>query len=255
MPLVIDPANRQNRGSHFLYLIGRLADGATLASAQGRARDAARGWPSTVAAAGRRQLRAAHAGHQEPPASLRRAAAADRRRRADRGVRPAGRRGVRAADRVREPRQPAARARRVAAQGVRGARGARRGRARLLRQFMVEGCLLSLSGAALGLGVAVARRARADRRVSRQPAAIGRRHLDAGVLAFTLVIGLLTGAVFGLAPLLHLVGRRDVDGAEGRRHANHGRSRTQPDPPRRWSPPKWRSRWRSSSAPACCCAR
>src|SRR5207244_5619215 len=35
---------------------------------------------------------------------------------------------------------------------VRRALGA--GRARLLRQFMVEGCLLSFSGAALGLGVA-----------------------------------------------------------------------------------------------------
>ncbi len=31
LPLVLNPASRQNRGSHYLYLIGRLADGATLA--------------------------------------------------------------------------------------------------------------------------------------------------------------------------------------------------------------------------------
>ena len=29
MPLGLNPANRQNRGSHFLYLIGRLSEGVT----------------------------------------------------------------------------------------------------------------------------------------------------------------------------------------------------------------------------------
>src|SRR4051812_13306169 len=33
LPLVINPGNRQNRGSHFMHLIGRIAPGATLASA------------------------------------------------------------------------------------------------------------------------------------------------------------------------------------------------------------------------------
>src|SRR5207247_8230466 len=85
---------------------------------------------------------------------------------------------------------------------VRSALGA--GRARLLRQFMVEGCLLSFTGAALGLGVAIfGLRAL----IAAYPDSLPRSadiSLDLGVLAFTLIVGLATGAVFGLAPLLHL---------------------------------------------------
>ena len=69
---------------------------------------------------------------------------------------------------------------------------------------MVEGCLLSFTGAALGLGVAVAG---VRALIAAYPDSLPRSAdvtLDLGVLAFTLVIGLATGAVFGLAPLLHL---------------------------------------------------
>src|SRR5262245_7363503 len=34
LPLAVNPGNRQNRGNHFLYLIGRLKDGVTAAQAQ-----------------------------------------------------------------------------------------------------------------------------------------------------------------------------------------------------------------------------
>ena len=34
LPLGLNPANRQNRGSHNLYLVGRLKDGVTHAAAQ-----------------------------------------------------------------------------------------------------------------------------------------------------------------------------------------------------------------------------
>src|SRR5262249_61207171 len=44
-PLVVDPANRtQGRSSHFLYLIGRLAPGATLASAKAELDILLAGW-------------------------------------------------------------------------------------------------------------------------------------------------------------------------------------------------------------------
>ena len=85
---------------------------------------------------------------------------------------------------------------------VRTALGA--GRVTLMRQFMVEGCLLSFSGAVLGLGIAVAG---VRALIAAYPDSLPRSadvSLDLGVLAFTLVIGLATGAVFGLAPLLHL---------------------------------------------------
>src|SRR5206468_7380579 len=34
LPLTLDPANPGNRGGHFLYLVGRLKNGATLAQAK-----------------------------------------------------------------------------------------------------------------------------------------------------------------------------------------------------------------------------
>ena len=34
MPLGLNPGHRQNRGSHYLYLVGRLKDGVTPQAAQ-----------------------------------------------------------------------------------------------------------------------------------------------------------------------------------------------------------------------------
>ena len=44
MPLGLNPANRQNRGSHFLYLIGRLRDGVDAAGGANGAGRAIRNW-------------------------------------------------------------------------------------------------------------------------------------------------------------------------------------------------------------------
>jgi putative ABC transport system permease protein len=202
-PLVLNPANRQNRGSHFLYLIGRLADGASLTSANAELETLLAGWQGSIA-------------------------------------RPDPTRGIHAPDpknhRLRlDPLQlqivGGARTAVLVLQGavvfvlliacanlanlllaraesrhkefaVRAALGA--GRWRLLRQFMVEGCVLSFTGAALGLGVAVAG---VRALIAAYPNSLPRSAdvaLDLGVLAFTLLISLATGAVFGLAPLLHL---------------------------------------------------
>jgi putative ABC transport system permease protein len=85
---------------------------------------------------------------------------------------------------------------------IRAALGA--GRWRLFRQFITEGIVLSVAGGALGLFLAwVGLRALLGANPDSIPrsAEIG---LDANVLLFTLIIALLTGIVFGLAPLLHL---------------------------------------------------
>src|SRR5262249_16760444 len=85
---------------------------------------------------------------------------------------------------------------------VRAALGA--GRGRLLCQFMAEGCVLSFTGAALGLGVAVVG---IRALIAAYPNSLPRSadvSVDLSVLTFTLIISLATGVVFGLAPLLHL---------------------------------------------------
>jgi predicted permease len=203
-PLVINPANRQNRGSHFLYLIGRLADGSTLDTAKAELDTLLARWPDSIAR----------------PAD------------ATRGVHTPDTKNHRLRlDALQMQIVGGARTAVLVLQGavvfvlliacanlanlllaraesrhkefaVRSALGA--GRWRLLRQFIVEGCVLSFSGAALGLGVAVfGLRAL----IAAYPDSLPRSadiSLDLGVLAFTLIIGLATGAVFGLAPLLHL---------------------------------------------------
>ena len=86
---------------------------------------------------------------------------------------------------------------------IRGAMGA--GLSRLARQFITEGILLALCGAALGLALAyggirlvqltnAGGIPRADEIV-----------MDARVLIFTLVTSIVTGALFGLAPLVPLL--------------------------------------------------
>jgi putative ABC transport system permease protein len=212
LPLTLDPANRQNRANHFLFLIGRLRDGATLASANAELETVLANWgPSLLAArppdpnAGRDAIVGVHA--PDPK---------NHRIRLD----PLQTQIVGGARRAVLVLQGAvvfvlliacanlanlllARAEsRHKEFAVRAALGA--GRIQLLRQFLIEGCLLSLMGAALGFGIAVGG-VRAI--LITYPDSLPRSAdvtLDVGVLAFTLAVGLLTGAVFGFAPLLHV---------------------------------------------------
>jgi len=69
---------------------------------------------------------------------------------------------------------------------------------------MLEGCVLSTIGAALGVGVAVAGlRAMIAAYPDTLPRSAG-VSIDVTVLLFTAIVALLTGVVFGIAPLVHL---------------------------------------------------
>lgn len=102
---------------------------------------------------------------------------------------------ARAADRAREI-------------GIRVALGA--GRGRLLRQLLTESMLLSIVGAAAGIAVAVWANAAIMSLIPTLPTPVTLSiELDTTVLAFTSVIAVLTGIVFGLLPALR-ASRPDV---------------------------------------------
>jgi putative ABC transport system permease protein len=90
---------------------------------------------------------------------------------------------------------------------VRNALGASRGR--VIRQLLTESTLLSLGGALAGILLAMLA---VPALLALAPAAgvprIDEIHIDAGVLVFALLLGALTGILFGLAPALQATGNR-----------------------------------------------
>jgi predicted permease len=234
MPLGLNPGNRQNRGSHFLYLIGRLKDGVTPQQAQTELTMLIQNWSERVGVKQHvfaplpadEELRKVDpgAGHllQMTPVQEQMVGSASRAIWVLQGAvgfvlliacaNLANLLLARAETRHREF-------------AVRTALGA--GRGRLLAQFMTEGVLLSIVGGVLGLLLA---RAGVQALIRMYPTSLPRTSevtVDPLVLLFTLGVSILTGLVFGLAPLMHtrvsgLVTALKEGGAKGATgHARH----------------------------------
>ena len=204
LPLTINPANFQNqRSSHFMYLVGRLKEGITAGQAQADLNNMIQQWrglsgnrhspqpPGPTGAGGHmlqmEPLKQEMIGNIGTALWVLQGAVGFVLLIACANL--ANLILARAESRQKEF-------------AIRSALGASRWR--LLRQFLTEGVLLSLVGGALGAALGFwGLRAL----LAANPESIPRAleiALDWKVLAFTFLISILTGAIFGMAPLLHL---------------------------------------------------
>jgi putative ABC transport system permease protein len=197
LPVNLDPAERtRRRGNHFLYLVGRLAPGVTLPQARAELETLLASWQDVA----RDQHTPSVKQHRLRYDDLLGQLVGDVRRAlwvlqaaviAVLLIACANLANLLLARSEARQREFA----------VRAALGA--GRARLLRQFTIEGIVLALLGATAGTAAAwVALRGLSAVGLEALPR-LGEIALDGTVLAFTLILAVATGLLFGLAPMLH----------------------------------------------------
>jgi putative ABC transport system permease protein len=197
LPLGLNPANRENRGNHFLYVIGRLKDDVNIQMAQAELDALLENWGERAGVTGHVPQRP---GHILQMTSLQEEMLGSAARSI--WVLQAAVALVLLIACANLANLLLARAEiRHRELAVRAALGA--GRSRLIRQFVTEGVLLSIAGGALGLVFA---HAGVRALVSAYPASLPRTNevsIDALALVFTFGIATATGIVFGLAPIVH----------------------------------------------------
>jgi putative ABC transport system permease protein len=197
VPLALDRVNTRPRSNHFLFLVGRLNDGVTLAQARAEVGTLVAQWNETVGGGHTPRPE----GHPLGMELLEEEVVGE--------IRPAllvllGAVGfvlliacanvgnlllARAESRQKEI-------------AVRTALGA--GRGRLIKQFLTESVVLSLAGGVVGLALGALG---VRMLLATNPDSIPRVSeiaLDGSVLLFTLIVAVVAGVLFGFAPLLHL---------------------------------------------------
>lgn len=197
VPLGLDPTNRANRGSHYLYLVGRLKSDVSQARAASELKGLVHQWGQinpgthtpndTLHALQLASLRTEVVGNVARALWVLQGAVVLVLLIACANV--ANLLLVRAEGRHKEF-------------SIRTALGA--GKGRILRQFTAEGMVLTTLGAAFGLLLA---RWGLKALLIANPDSIPRSAeiaIDPRVLLFTLIVALVTATIFGLAPLLHL---------------------------------------------------
>jgi putative ABC transport system permease protein len=197
VPMGLDPTDRRSRGSHFLYLVGRLKADVSEGKAKAELRTIVHQWGEinpgmhvpndTTHALQLASLRTEVVGNVARALWVLQGAVVLVLLIACANV--ANLLLVRAEGRHKEF-------------SIRTALGA--GRGRILRQFTAEGLVLTTLGAVLGLLLA---RAGLKALLLANPDSIPRSAevaIDPRVLLFTLAIAVVTATIFGLAPLLHL---------------------------------------------------
>ena len=198
LPLQLAPSLRQFRESHFLSVLGRLKNGVGPEQAEAELASLVASWGERTGASGHVFAPGEHIVQMEPVLDE----VVGSARRALWMLQAAvGLVLLIACANLANLLVARAEARRREI-AVRTAIGA--GRRRLLAQFVAEGLVLSGLGGALGLVIAWAGVRALTVAYAESVPRVADITLDPAVLGFTLLVAVITGLVFGLAPLGHL---------------------------------------------------